>query len=112
MARYNSPFQGLGFIIVDAAARCGGDYKTLLAIAGNESGFGRIPYKLYNPFGYLNGVTYSGWEEALDFLSCRISQQYIAPCNNDLYCIVKNYAGPTDDKERWVYNINWFRNQI
>ena len=64
-AKYNSPMKGYGYIIVEQAEACGGDYRILTAIAGNESGFGRVPYKLYNPFGYLDGRQYSGWEESL-----------------------------------------------
>jgi hypothetical protein len=112
LARYNSPFVGLGYIIVDQAAACGGDYRIITAIAGNESGFGRIPYKLYNPFGYLDGVQYSGWEEALSSISCKISQRFIAPCAGDLWCIVNKYGGSDTDKPKWVKNITWFMNQV
>ena len=112
LEKYKSPFKGLGEIIVRRAEECGGDFRTLLAIAGNESGFGRIPYKLYNPFGYLDGKQYSGWNESLEFLSCVISQRFIAPCKNDIECIVRTYGGSDTDKPKWVYNINWFRNQI
>lgn len=111
--KFGSPFAGLGSIIVDKVQECGGgDFRTLLAIAGNESGFGRIPYKQYNPFGYLNGVTYSGWEESLAVLSCKITQQYLVPCNSSPECIVVKYAGDVDDRSQWVRNIYWFINQI
>jgi len=112
LSKYSSPFSGLGYILVQKTEECGGDFRVLLAIAGNESGFGRIPYKSYNPFGYLNGVQYSGWEESLSVLSCKIAQQYLVPCNNSPECIVRKYAGPSDDKDKWVRNINWFINQI
>ncbi len=111
-AKYNSPMKGYGYIIVEQAEACGGDYKILVAIAGNESGFGRVPYKLYNPFGYLDGRQYSGWEESLSYISCQISKRFIKPCNGDLNCIVRTYAGPQDDKERWVKNITYFINKI
>lgn len=110
--KYNSPMQGYGRLLVSETERCGGDYKVITAIAGNESGFGRIPYKLYNPFGYLNNVQYSGWEEAIRILSCRISYQHLVPCQNNVSCVVIKYAGPSDDKEKWVRNITWFVNQI
>lgn len=112
LARYNSPMQGYGHIIASKAYECGGDFRVLTAIAGNESGFGRIPYKLYNPYGYLDGVQYSGWEESLNFLSCVISRRFLKPCNNDLVCIISTYGGPDTDKERWVRNIQFFINQI
>lgn len=110
--RYNSVMEPYAEIIVRRAEECGGDYKVLLAIAGNESGFGRIPYKLYNPYGYLDGKQYSGWTESLEFLSCVISQRFLKPCNNDIACIVKTYGGHDTDKERWIFNITWFRDRI
>jgi hypothetical protein len=112
LRRYNSVMQGYGELIVRRAEECGGDYRVIMAIAGNESGFGRIPYKLYNPFGYLDGVQYSGWEESLNFLSCRIAERFLKPCNNDLVCIINKYGGHDTDKEQWIRNIQWFINQL
>lgn len=110
--RYNSPMIGYEYLIVSRAYECGGDYKLLVAIAGNESGFGRVPYKLYNPFGYLDGVQYSGWEESLNYLSCKISEQHLAPCNNNVACVVESYGGSDTNKPKWISNITWFMNQL
>lgn len=110
--RYNSPLVGYEEIIVRKSAECGGDYAVLVGIAGNESGLGKIPYKKYNPYGYLDGIEYSGWEESLNKLSCVISQRFIAPCNGDLTCIINKYAGPADDKDLWIKNVTWFINQV
>lgn len=112
LAKYNSPMQGYGEIIVRRAQECGGDFRILLGIAGNESGLGRIPYKLYNPYGYLDGVQYSGWSESLEYLSCRISERFIAPCSGDLVCIINKYGGPDTDKDKWVRSVTWFVNQV
>jgi hypothetical protein len=109
---YGSVMVGYGEIIVRQADACGGDYRILLGIAGNESGLGRIPYKLYNPYGYLDGVQYAGWNESLTYLSCVISQRFIAPCAGDLYCIINKYGGPDTDKEKWIRNVTWFMNQV
>jgi hypothetical protein len=110
--RYGSPMAGYGNIIVQKADECGGDYKILLAIAGNESGFGKIPYKLYNPYGYLDGIQYSGWEESLSYLSCVISQRFIDPCGGDIVCIESKYGGSDTAHEKWIWNINFFIKQI
>lgn len=109
---YGSIMKGYGEIIVRQANACGGDWRVLVGIAGNESGLGRIPYKLYNPYGYLDGMQYSGWQESLTKLSCTISQRFIRPCNADLYCIINRYGGPDTDKPRWVSNVSWFMNQL
>lgn len=109
---YGGYMSGHAETIIRAAERCGGDYKVLIGIAGNESGLGRIPYRLYNPYGYLNGVQYSSWEEALEFLSCRISEQFLAPCNNDLQCIINKYGGPETDHAKWIRNVTYFMNRL
>lgn len=110
--RYNSPMKGYGEIIVRRAGECGGDFKVLIGIAGNESLFGRVPYKLYNPFGYLDGRQYSGWEESLEILSCVISQRFLEPCQNDLRCIINRYGGTDTDKEHWIRSVQFFINII
>lgn len=111
-ARYNAPMQGYGELVYNRAAECGGDYKVLVGIAGNESAFGRVPYKLYNPYGYLDGKQYADWTESLTFLSCVISQRFLSPCQNDLTCVINRYAGPSDDKDQWIRNVTYFINQL
>lgn len=110
--RYNAPMQTYGELVYKRAEECGGDYRVLVGIAGNESAFGRVPYKLYNPYGYLDGKQYADWNDSLTFLSCVISQRFLAPCNNDLRCIINKYAGPSDDKEQWIRNVTYFINQL
>lgn len=109
---YGSPLVGYGWIIVDKAIECGGDYRLLVGIAGSESGLGKIMYKKYNPYGYLNNVTYSSQKEALEILSCRVSQEHLAVCNQDLDCIARRYAGPGDDLEHFKAKVRWFAGQV
>ncbi len=109
---FGSPMQGYGEIIVRKAVECGGDYKILIGIAGNESGLGKVPYKIYNPYGYLDGIQYTGWKESLSKLSCVISQRFIVPCKSDLYCIIRKYGGPGDNQDLWVRNVSFFMAQV
>lgn len=112
---YNSPMSGYAELIFRRVEDCGGgtaDYRILIGIAGNESGLGRIPYKLYNPYGYLDGKQYADWNDSLTFLSCVITQRFIVPCENDLTCIINKYAGPSDDKSQWIRNVTYFINQL
>lgn len=114
-ARYNSPMQGYAELIFRRVEDCSNgdaDYRVLIGIAGNESGLGRVPYKLYNPYGYLDGKQYADWNDSLTFLSCVITQRFIVPCNNDLTCIINKYAGPSDDKSQWIRNVTYFINQL
>lgn len=108
LERYNSPMKGLGRLMYDRTTECGGDYKVVVAIAGNESGFGRIPYKLYNPFGYLDGVQYDSFEHAVDVISCKIAERFLKPCNNDLTCVIRTYGGHDTNREQWISNISYF----
>jgi len=109
---YGSPLVGYGWIIVDKAIECGGDYRLLVGIAGSESGLGKIMYKKYNPYGYLNNVTYSSQKEALEILSCKVSQEHLAVCNQDLDCIARRYTGPGDDVEHFKAKVRWFAGQV
>jgi hypothetical protein len=88
-----SPMAPYAYVVVDAAKRCGGDYRILIALAEVESGLGRQPYRKYNPYGYLNKVQYPNWGVALDKLSCRISEQYIQRFGTDFYAMGKIYTG-------------------
>ncbi|MCS7317539.1 MAG: hypothetical protein NZZ41_04360 [Candidatus Dojkabacteria bacterium] len=112
LKRYGSPLVGYGDIIVRESFRCNVDYRIIVGIAGIESGLGKYPIGKYNPFGYLDGVIYESWEEVLYKLICRIANQFIKPCNNDLYCIVNRYGGPDTPKQRWVNAVQWFMNQL
>ncbi len=109
---YGAVMSGYEEILVRRSHECGGDYRVLVGIAGNESGLGRIPYNLYNPFGYLDSMTYSSWEESLNKLSCVISQRFIGPCASDLQCIINKYGGPDTDQEKWIRNVSWFMRQV
>lgn len=60
-------------IIVSESNRFGADYRLVAAIMGKESGFCNANYKLYNCFGYLNGVQYGSYEEAFKVLTPRIA---------------------------------------
>lgn len=104
-----SPMANYAHVIISAANRCGGNYRSLLAIAKIESGFGKYPYKKYNPYGYLNGRQYSGWAEALDKLSCQISQQYLSKYGTDFVAMGKIYAGSSTT---WASKVRGAYNQI
>ncbi len=110
---YGSPLVGYGYIFVDQSEKCGGNYKVLVGIAGSESGLGRINYKLYNPFGYLNNVQYANQEQALTVLACQISRQHISKCGTDLNCLAKRYiGGGGDDPILFISKVRFFMNQV
>jgi hypothetical protein len=79
-------------IIIETSMRSGVDYKIIVAISGQESGFCKANYKKYNCFGYLNDVQYSGFEEALHTLIPKIANQYVKVYGTDFYAFAKAYG--------------------
>lgn len=110
--RYGAKMSGNEEHLVRKSFECGGDYRIIVGIAGNESGLGRIPLGGHNPFGYMDGRYYNDWGEAIDRIVCIISQRFIIPCNGDLNCIIKKYGGKDTPKEQWIRNVTWFMNQV
>jgi len=109
---YGSPLVEYASIFVDKAEECGGSYRVLVGIAGSESGLGRINVLKYNPFGFLDGVQYANQKEALETLICKVSWQHLSVCGEDLQCLVKRYAGPSDDPDLFVNKVAWFMSQV
>ncbi len=109
---YGSPLVGYEELIVDRSEECGADFKVIVGIAGSESGLGKINYKRYNPFGYLDGVQYPDQETALYELICKISANHLSFCGSDLQCLVNRYAGPGDNANHFVSKVQWFINQL
>ena len=108
LRKVKSPMADYAHIIVEEAESCHADYHIITAIAGNESGYGRVPYKLYNPFGYLNKVQYDGWEDSLSDLVCKVAKytnKYL-----DIYTLGKLYGA--HNPEQWEKNIRWHLSQI
>ncbi|MBN1915634.1 glucosaminidase domain-containing protein [Candidatus Dojkabacteria bacterium] len=108
LGKVKSPMADYANIIVEKAESCGADYKIIVAIAGNESGYGRIAYKEYNPYGYLNKVQYTGWDTSLSDLTCKVAKY--TNKYSDIYTLGKAYGA--HNPEQWAKNINWHLSQI
>lgn len=109
---YQARLKGMEELIVRRSIECEIDYRIIIGIAGIESGLGRFPVGGHNPFGYLDGIYYNSWEEALNKLICVIGNRFIKPCNSDLSCIINKYGGPDTPKDHWIKNVQWFMNQV
>ena len=108
LRKVKSPMADFANIIIEEAESCRADYRIITAIAGNESGYGRVPYKLYNPYGYLNKVQYEGWETSLGDLTCKVAKY--TNKYTDLYTLGKVYGA--HNPEQWEKNIRWHLSQI
>jgi hypothetical protein len=77
LAKYHSPMAGLGSLFVADADRDGYDWRTLVAISGVESGFGRADYG-DNPFGWGTGrIAFANFGQAIDYVSSQIGVRYV-----------------------------------
>ncbi|KKQ36123.1 MAG: hypothetical protein US52_C0008G0022 [candidate division WS6 bacterium GW2011_GWA2_37_6] len=63
-------------ILYDLSVQYGGDYKTLLAITGVESGFCAASFS-YNCFGFLNGKKYGSYEQAFRDIVPKVIKNYL-----------------------------------
>jgi len=101
----NEGFANSSKSILEASERCGVDYKLVVSIAGYESGYGKKPVKKYNPFGWLNGVQYGSWDEAVSDIICDFGSMYSAKGLHDPHQIVQIYVGGNGDKENWANTV-------
>lgn len=83
-------------IIVTESRNAGADYRIVMAIIINESGYCRIPYKGFNCFGYLNGVQYSSFEEAFRILTPKVAR-IVAKHNWNTRALAKTYGAQNVD---------------
>ncbi len=109
LKKVGSPMAPYTHIIIEEAERCGANYELIVAIAGNESGYGKVSYKQYNPFGYLNGVQYSGWDQSLKALTCKVAA-YTNKYGYNLTALGKAYGA--QNVETWAKNVSWHISQI
>ncbi|KUK83461.1 MAG: hypothetical protein XD98_0340 [Microgenomates bacterium 39_6] len=87
------------------------DWRLLPAIAGIESGFGKvIPAGSYNAYGWGNGKIYfSSWPESIEVVSRALSKKYYQKGLDTPEKIGPVYAPPSPD---WASKIRAIMNQI
>lgn len=84
-------------LIIELSEQSGVDYKIIMAIAGEESGFCIAPYYIngknsHNCFGYLNGKSYASYEEAFSRLVPQIAKQYVKKYGTNFLALAKAYG--------------------
>jgi hypothetical protein len=78
--------------IIDLSSANGVDYRIIVAISGIESGFCNANYKIYNCFGYLNGVQYGSYTQAFNALIPQIANQYVKVYGTNFEAMAKAYG--------------------
>ena len=99
----------LSQILVEESKKHNADYRIIVAVMGKESGYCAANYKLYNCFGYLNGVQYSSYEDAFRSIVPRVAQMS-APYGWNIRGFANAYR-PVD-KDGWALRITGMANLV
>ncbi len=112
--KYDSPLINEAETFIKTADQYGLDYRLLPAIAGVESGFGKlIPYNSYNGWGwgiYGTNVTYfTSWKEAIKTIAKELKEKYMDTWGaKDVYAIGNYYASDP----AWASKVTYYMNDI
>lgn len=109
--RQGSPMAPYAELIITSANRCGIDYKIAMAIAGNESYFGKRGGGVYfNAWGWGPHYRYSSWEQSIPNYHCNFAKQYIRKGYTTIETIAPRYGA--NNQEEWISDVYWFYNRI
>ncbi len=115
LARYHSPFQGVGQHIVNAADKYAIPYGLIPAIAQCESNVGKVvPYDSYNAWGYgvygTSVMRFANWEEAIEKVSKGLKTNYYDKGLNTPESIMKKYTPGSNGS--WARCVNQFMGEL
>lgn len=97
--------------ILNTAIRCKVDYKLLVAISGVESGFGNINVGKYNPYGYITGIPYTSYDQAINDIYCKFYKYYVSKGLNTAEKIARIYTG-SDNNQKWINLVKLYLSKI
>ena len=108
----NSPLADLAEIFVETADEYNLDYRFLPAIAGIESGFGKIQLEnSYNPFGWGGGYIYfESFEGAIRTVSFELYERCVKVGADTPAEIGPSYCPP--NYIRWISAVEGFMEEI
>lgn len=120
LERYNSPLAPFSSSLVSTADRYQLPWTLLVAIAGKESGFGKvIPYGSYNAWGWgiltgqSRGVDFTSWEEAIERVAKGIKRDYFDKGLTTPESMEYKYTPPSAASHHsWRDGVNFFMNQL
>ncbi len=117
----SSPMTPYANLIVQEADTYNFDFRLLPAIAMCESNLGkRVPLKAgFNPFGIavytgtLKGKDFSGWQEAITWVSKYVNDTYYSQGITKLTDIEKQWAPPSvENGHSWSNCVQYFEDSI
>ena len=116
-----SPMTPYANLIVAEADRNGFDFRLLPAIAMCESNLGKhVPLKAgFNPFGIAvftgtqSGKNFDSWQNAIEWVSQYVHDQYYAKGITTLHDIGEIWAPPSaTNGDSWANCVQYFENSI
>lgn len=106
-----SPMAPHAELIITSASQCGVDYRLVMAIAGNESYYGKVGGgKYYNAWGWGPYIHYSSWEESIPSFACSFAKHYVFQGYSTVETIAPKYGAV--DQQKWIKNVYWFYYRI
>jgi len=111
LSSQKSPLAAHSEYIIQTADRFGLDWRLLVAIAGVESGFGKVmPRNSYNAYGWANGATrFESWENSISHVSMVLSEKYLGRGLKTPSQIARKYCPGSDT---WAQRVTSYMNDI
>jgi hypothetical protein len=111
-----SPMAGMGEALLDVGWRYNLDPRLLVAIAGADTGFGRVLCTDFNAWNWFwfewCNSPFESWRQALDEVARGLRMYYLDQGLTDVDTIARRY-GPLDDpRDTLGLNRHWPRNVI
>lgn len=103
-----SPMASYSDLIVYYSDIYGVDPRLCVAIAGLESGYGRVVFRPYNAWGFYSGRGWGSWEESIREYMEGMNRGYFSEGARTPEAIGKNYAADPN----WASRIRGYMSQI
>lgn len=117
---YNSPLLGSEDAFIQVADKYNLPWTLLPAIAGKESGFGKvIPYGSYNAWGWgiftgqKTGINFLSWEDGINGVGAGIRKNYFNKGMDTVASMEYSYTPPSaNGTHSWKQGVEFFMQQI
>lgn len=120
LQRYNSPLTPSAATFIKIADKYNLPWTLLPAIAGKESGFGKvIPINSYNAWGWgihtgqNSGISFSSWEEGIEKVAAGIKKDYFNKGLDTPSKMEPKYTPPSAASHHsWLQGVEFFMDQL
>jgi hypothetical protein len=94
------------------------DPRLIVAIAGQESSFGKNNFEPYNAWGWMSGEDFSSWEQSIDRVARGLDELYVGQGLTSLSKIQQKWApvgagnDPTNLNSHWTTGVTKFYREL